>query len=453
MNKTKIKRKLIWTFESIGRGLNHDFCPSLNSYFHWLKQPIGWITCAAFLSFLVGIAIGPEGFIVMWTFLALLLIGFVWPWISMKGISCELTFSSQRSVEGEETIAKLQVNNRWPISIFGLTIEGDVLQDLITDEDEIAVRLKRAPGWSVSTYSWVIKPSKRGLLPAGTPQISNGFPFGLYQSSKEVQVKGRTIVWPNCQKLKGVPEVVGAQFNISGNLSDRAGNDGDVIGVRNYRHGDSLRNIHWAKTAARNRLIVQERQSYASRPYQIYVDLSPQAHCGIGSQSSFEWAIRIAGAISQNLHAHQSRIDLVCVGLPPELPWKATNRKGIGKLLDFLAVLPDLRGLNIQVAEAGNGKACSVVPDPFQKTFLISTTRSVVFSDIGNLAGVQQVTLDVSRFEASFETEAEVGASTSSSHCKPRESSALGKAIRITAPRDAARELCRGWEKGVSHVA
>ena len=37
-------------------------------------------------------------------------------------------------------------------------------------------------------------------------------------------------------------------------LFDRPGNEGDVIGVRPYRHGDRLRSIHWAQTARRDAL-------------------------------------------------------------------------------------------------------------------------------------------------------------------------------------------------------
>ena len=437
-------------FESIGRGLNYDFCPSLNSYVYWLKRPIGWVSCAAFFSFLVGTAIGPQGFVLMWCFLALILLGTLWPWLSMKGISCELTFASPRSVEFSETIAILQVTNRWPISIFGLTVEGDFLQDLITEEDEVAVGLRRMPGWSVSTYKWAIKPDKRGILPTSNPIIANGFPFGFYQSTREVVVKGQTIVWPNCHHLEGVPEVAGAQFNISGIMSDRAGVDGDVIGVRNYRQGDSLRHIHWGKTAERNRLIVQERQSFASRPYQIFVDLSPQAHRGVGSQSSYEWAIRIAGAICQNLHVHQSHVDLICIGLPPQNDNKISNQKGIGKLLDFLAVLPNLNELTKENSSSKNGSGKNgadngaISIDTFRKTFFVCTTESAALS--GLVGDIQQVVIDVAGFDLDQSRWPE-------SNGNANDPVSTGNVIRITQPHSAAEEHSIGWGKGVSHVA
>ena len=444
MKTNSLSRRVFSVLESLGKSLNHDFCPSANRYVYWLKKPIGWVVSAAFFSFLVGLVIGPQGFVLMWSFLALMVIGFVWPWLSMKGISCELNFASPRSVEFSDTTAVLRVTNRWPISIFGLMIEGDFLQDLITEDDEVAVGLQRIPGWSVSTYKWVIKPDKRGILPSSVPSISNGFPFGLCQSKKDVQVKGQTIVWPECEDLKGVPEIAGAQFNVSGIVSDRAGVDGDVIGVRNYRQGDSLRHIHWAKTAQRNRLIVQERQSFASRPYQIFVDLTPQTHCGVGGQSSYEWAIRIAGSICKQLHLHQSHVALTCIGLPLGVASRVSNEKGLKKLLDFLAMVPAIHQLETAIKNCEH-ESLSVQPvaDPNAKTFLIRTIKSDSLSQLGSRAGVKEVIIDVTKFESN--------GSVFEDNTSPQEVS--GKAINISTPDQAADELSSGWEEGIGYVA
>ncbi len=50
------------SIERIQRGLqflarfgNQDFCPSLNRYVNWLKQPIGWFTSAGFVAFILGL--------------------------------------------------------------------------------------------------------------------------------------------------------------------------------------------------------------------------------------------------------------------------------------------------------------------------------------------------------------------------------------------------------------
>ena len=320
--------------------LNHDFCPSANSYVYWLKQPVGWVVCGMFASFLVGLLIGPQGYVLAGAFLTLLILGVSWPWLCMRGLSCEVSFENTRSVEGEPTNVALNIVNRLPIPAFGLMIQGQFLQDLDDEDDAIVVGLKRAAGCSISSFQWPLTPKRRGELPVASPQLVTGFPFGLYQICKPIKVTGHTIVWPKCEAVETLTETVGNQFAIDASSSRLAGNEGDTIGVRNYRFGDSVRNIHWSHTARHNRLIIRERQSSTQTPIRVILDLTRAHHRGTGSQSTYENAIRLAASICSELHRHQSEIALTCVGLSEATPMKSNNHRGIKPLLDFLALLP-----------------------------------------------------------------------------------------------------------------
>jgi uncharacterized protein (DUF58 family) len=430
--------KLLGIIYFLASGLNYDFCPSLNRYLYWLKQPIGWIVCAIFSSFLVGMFIGPQGFVLMWSFLCLLVLGAVWPLLSVKAISCRLSFSKQRSAEDEDTVAVLEITNHWPVPVFGLMIVGDFLQDQVLEGDDVAIGLQRIPGASVSTFKWIVQPEKRGVLPRMNPEIKNGFPFGIYNAATDVEIQGRTLIWPKSINLRGIPEVSGTQFNISGILSDRAGLDGDVIGVRNYRQGDSMRHIHWGKTAQLNRLIVQERQSFASRPFDVYLDLTPEAHLGGGSQGSYEWAIRIAGSVCRQLHDCQTHVGLICIGLPSEQLCRVSNQNGFNQLMDFLAMLPTFEELLL--SDRKQAVRCLKF-DKNRKSFLISTTKSHDFHESNQ---VQQIVIDSSRFVSS---EALIVPQASSSPAETIQSSK--RKILIASPSSVVSDLNVGWENGV----
>ena len=432
------RSKILGIINTLVSGMNYDFCPSFNRYVYWLKQPIGWLVCAIISSFLVGMFVGPQGFVLMWSFLALLVLGAVWPLLSVKAITCQLSFSKQRSAEGEDTVAVLEITNHWPLPFFGLMIVGDFLQDQVFEGDDVAIGLQRIPGASISTFKWSINPENRGILPRENPKIQNGFPFGIYNAVTDVEIKGRTLVWPKSIDLRGMPEVSGTQFNISGILSDRAGLDGDVIGVRNYRQGDSMRHIHWGKTAQLNRLIVQERQSFAARPFDVYLDLTPESHMGNGSQSSYEWAIRIAGSVCRQLHDCQSHVGLICIGLPSEQICKVSNTNGLSQLMDFLAKLPSFDELLI--SDKQESSQCLKL-DNNKKTFVISTTKS---SEMQESTQVHQIVIDPIRFEASyalFESQP-IDASLEKVQSSKRK-------ILITNPTSVESELSAGWEKGV----
>lgn len=364
--------------------LNYDFCPSANAYLYWLKQPVGWVVCGAIASLLVGLFIGPQGYVLTGAFLTLLLLGVSWPWLCMKGLSCELGFDETRSIEGETTTVILDVTNRFPIPAFGLMVQGQFLQDLNHEDDIVAVSLKRVSGFSVSRFQWTLQPNRRGVLPLDPPALVTGFPFGLYQIPKLIKVVGNTIVWPKCSDVETSAETAGQQFAIDATADRQAGNDGDTIGVRGYRYGDSIRNIHWSHTARHGRLIIRERQSLTQTPIRVVLDLTRDHHLGTGSQSTYENAIRMAASVCSELHRHQSQVELICLGLSKNTPAKSSNHRGIKPLLDFLAMLPQLE----QESAFTNDPGLVSIGDRRSFTFLIHTnqfTPETSFSNVKKL--------------------------------------------------------------------
>ncbi len=414
-------------------GMNYDFCPQFNRYVYWLKQPIGWVITGAFFSMLFGLLIGPNGFVLMWSFVALLVMGVAWPWLSMKGISCHLRFEERRGRENEPIKVILKITNRMPLPAFGLMVSGQFLQDVLSDDDRIAVALKRVPAWSVSEFDWIIQPRRRGKLPTENPIVSTGFPFGLYSIEKPVEFAGETIVWPSCSELRGVPDLDGSQFNVDGSANQKAGADGETIGVREYRHGDSIRNIHWNQTATCNRLIVREKQSLTQTPIRIVVDLTPNHHFGDGSQSTFEWAIRTAASVCRQLHQHQATIELVCLGLPDEEKDRINNRSGLQPVLDFLALLPQFLPSS-RTTMTRQSVQCPTSPGHF--TILIRTKS---FLDSPESRLIKHICIDPAGFcrdEPARSCEDGVPRTTTDDAVP---------ATAITAPESASEQLIQLW--------
>ena len=319
-------------------------------------------------------------------------------------------------------------------------MEGKFLQDISEDEDVVAVGLQRIPAWSQSQFKWEFHPPRRGILPTETPEIANGFPFGLYRVARQVEVERDAIVWPQCVDLDSVPQLTGAQFNIDGSTSDRPGNDGDVIGARDYRRGDSLRQIHWAQTARRGKWIVRERQTHAQKPITIVVDLAPQTHTGVGSGSSFEWAIRTAATIGRHFHCHHSHVRLICGGLPTGIPGSVSNRRGLEELLDYLAKLPDLE---LARAESENGSCSTSIQfsvNEFGRAFVIGTDKSRLFESLP--AGMTPIIFSSSKFDYELDTEADSA---------DRTGVRKGQ-LSISNPADVPQQIAAGWEK-VCHAS
>lgn len=313
---------------------NHDFCPWANRYVYWLKQPIGWFVIAAGASLLIGLTLAPQGVVMFAAIMAFMLMGILWPWIEMRGLACRLRFVKSRLQEGESVRARLDIVNRWPWPVRGLAVERGFFAEADGTGNPTAVALACVPGWSKSSYYWTFQPPRRGVYPAERSVLSTGFPFGIWHARREVEVVGELIVWPRMIRLDSVPPVHGQDFTVAGMLSNHTGGEGDVMGVRPYRQGDSLRKIHWPQTARHDRLIVCERQATARRTVRVTIDTRAAFHRGSATRGSLEWAIRIGATLCRQFHLHNSRVECVlgsrCLVAEP-------GPAGIQRLLDSLA--------------------------------------------------------------------------------------------------------------------
>ena len=419
---------------SILNAANHDFCPDLNRYVYWLKAPIGWVVTAMLFSILIGVFVGQQGYVLAVAFFALLVLGLVWPWLSMKGIQCSLVLPNAQMKENESTEIIFKVRNYWPLPVFGLIVEGDFLQDIDANEEPIAFSLKRIGAFSETDFPISVTPRRRGLLPCGEVKVKNGFPFGLADVSKAVPETSKTLVWPARHSLEGNPPSDDTRFNLIGALSDRSGNDGETIGVRSYREGDRMRNIHWAQTIRAQRLMVRERQTPSATIATVLLDLTADHHTGEGINNSFEWAIRIAASICEKLHRAQSSVRLICRGLPEGSQQAVNNHQGIDDIMDFLSRLPTLQMLRelsqIEGAKMGNENWSGA-----GQTFFVCTSLSNFSIQLGS--DVEPVMIDLAGFEAA-QGEPAIHLPGNSRHTRDFE---------ITTPQLAPSQLAFAWNR------
>ena len=207
----------------------------------------------------------------------------------------------------------LTVHNRWPLPLWGLSVEGGFLAgSSAAGETRPTASLARVPGWSRTSFVFEFTPPRRGVYPVEPPRLATGFPFGIWQSHRPVEVAGELLVWPRTIPLESIPSVGGHLSVVAGMFRDRPGNEGDVIGVRAYRYGDSLRRIHWAQTARRDALVVCERQDTARRVVQVTID-EPLGQGCEADEPIRESAIRIGASICQEFHAHSCDVSC-CLG-------------------------------------------------------------------------------------------------------------------------------------------
>jgi uncharacterized protein (DUF58 family) len=97
-------------------------------------------------------------------------------------------------------------------------------------------------------------------------------------------------------------------------LSRRKGLGREFENLREYREGDSLRDICWTATARRNRLTVREYRIERSQPIWIVLDCGRLMQTLVGQQTKLDFAASAALNLAQIAMFGGDRVGLLCYG-------------------------------------------------------------------------------------------------------------------------------------------
>jgi uncharacterized protein (DUF58 family) len=414
--------------EHLANFLNHDFCPGLNGYVYWLKQPIGWFVLAAMAALSIGVSVAPQALVICAAILAVTLIGSAWPWIGMRGVSASLSFDRRRATEGSAVRIRITVSNHWPWPLWGLMIERGFFLATNSEEARPAASLARVAGWSRTTFEWDFSPPRRGCYPIETPRLTTGFPFGLWHAHGEIAIENELLVWPRTASLQSIPPIVGNALAVAGTHSRHVGDEGDVVGVRPFRPGDSLRHVHWAQTARQDRFVVCERQATARRRVRLILD--PRAdRRQVFEGEALEDLIRVAGSIGRQFHAHCADTEL-CIGQRSVIADPGDT--GLKRMMDVLATWSD----DEDVDHEGGGRA-----DNGRSLVVVVTTPARVMgwrSILRLQRDAQFVVVDANPGESKL---------PEGEQAQDESSRARGSCMVVDGREDALSSLTRRWER------
>ncbi|CAN5888681.1 hypothetical protein BH23PLA1_BH23PLA1_06950 [soil metagenome] len=334
--------------------LTKDYCPWMGrGLWRWLRGPTSALLSAFLVALACGFLLHPQGYVLAAGLALVLALGIVWPWLGLLGLSGKLSWERVRAREGEPVPARLRLRNRAPWGSWGLAVGG------LSESAEVrsaagealpgagpSVAVDHVGAWRTREISWSFVPGCRGVYPIGHPRIVSGFPFGLRESSCRLILERSLLVWPLTFAVGPLPDVAGGRQAEGSAPRDRVGTTGDLLGVRPYRRGDSLRRVHWPQTARTGELIVCELQSQAVPLVQVVLDNDPTTHAGTGSSSSLEWSIRIAASYLEDWIGQGAAMELIVSGVRVELAAGSLAARR-ARALDVLARLTTENALPI----------------------------------------------------------------------------------------------------------
>lgn len=170
-------------------------------------------------------------------------------------------------------------------------------------EDRIPPELGARPRFNLDrssakrTVEYPLVGRVRGRWTCGPLLLRTTDPFGLVQMDRCFTATNEVLVTPQLVELAPLYSV-GNRGRRGETRAHRIGVVGaDDVLIREYRHGDDVRRVHWPSTARRNELMVRREEQASDPSARIILDSRLVAHAGTGIHSSLEWTVSAAASI------------------------------------------------------------------------------------------------------------------------------------------------------------
>ncbi len=201
----------------------------------------------------------------------------------------------------------------------------------------------RVGGRSSGRLKWEGPSPTRGRYEARPIELTTRAPFGFIERRVSLEAPGRLTVYPRVGQLTRRFRVLHREATETrrGNRSDRAVQQEEYHGLRDYRPGDSPRWIHWRTSARLGELMVKEFEVQRKQDMAILLDpWLPEVRASAEQREAVEEAIRFAATVClETCRERGRRIVLGWTGANPGLRQGPASIKLLHELLDGLAVL------------------------------------------------------------------------------------------------------------------
>ena len=187
-------------------------------------------------------------------FVALLIISFLWSWLSVRWISIGRRTQARRAQVGRTLEEAFIVRNHAWLPKLWLEVRDH--SDLPGHRASHVV----PPLGIRGTYRWSVQTPclARGEFRLGPMTLVSGDPFGLFLTPRRLAATSSVVVYPATVEVPNIEMPVGV---LSGGEARRRRAHfvtTNAAGVREYAPGDSFNRIHWRSTARRDHLMVKE---------------------------------------------------------------------------------------------------------------------------------------------------------------------------------------------------
>ena len=195
---------------------------------------------------------------------------------------------------------------------------------------------------SVSTLSYFLRPGARGDFEFEGVQLRLRSPLALWRQSRIVGAPQGVRVFPNFAPLAGFALFSAEQASrlVGAHIKRRRGEGTDFHQMREYRVGDSMRQIDWKATARARKLISREYQDEKNQQLLMMIDTGRRMLAHEGGMSHFDRALDASLVVSYIALKRGDAVGLCAAGA--EQRWVAPQR-GMAAIDTLLRASYDLQ--------------------------------------------------------------------------------------------------------------
>ena len=239
----------------------------------------------------------------------LIVVAYLWARLQLWGLSVSPERLSSRVQVGQMIESRITVANRTFLPKLALELQD--ISDMPGYEGRAVVDLE-----GHEDYVWELRAqgSRRGLYQVGPVEVASSDPFGFFTFRRALGAAGQVLVYPEVIDLPSFwipPASLGTESRrrrLTHHITP------NVTGVREYMPGDSLKRIHWPTSARTGRLMVKTFEQDPSAEAWVVLDLERRVQAGDGDDSTEEWGVKVAAAVTHHILAARRPLGLVFQG-------------------------------------------------------------------------------------------------------------------------------------------
>ncbi|MCO6451729.1 MAG: DUF58 domain-containing protein [Caldilineales bacterium] len=223
----------------------------------------------------------------------------------------------------------------------------------------------------------------RGVFTVGPWNVTTGDPFGIFHAQLDFPEVRTLLVYPRVMALPDFDLPRGSAGGRARRARSALSQTSLASHVRQYAPGDSLRLIHWRKSAQQDELMVRQFDQEPAGDLWLVLDLDEAVQAGEGEDSTLEYGIIIAASLAAQHLGENRAVGLVALGEQAEI---VPPQAGMAHLWRILSVLAHAR--------PGSGWPLARVLDQVRPGIgrgrtLIAITPSLELDWVGSLLRIQ----------------------------------------------------------------